>query len=100
VRVILEADGLPAMTDRTITDIDSYLQELGASRARGYAIDNGENEADGRCVAVPLPRAGLPCAISLSAPASRLPLDDVDAVAEALRKAAAQLADTFGGGAT
>jgi IclR family transcriptional regulator, acetate operon repressor len=99
VRAILEVEGMPAMTGATITDIDTYLQELGASRARGYALDNGENEADGRCVAVPLIGAGVPTAVSLSAPAARFPLDEVEQVAEALREVAAHLAAVFGDGA-
>ena len=98
VRAILETEGMAAMTDATITDIDSYLQELGASRARGYALDNGENEADGRCVAVPLLGTGVPTAISLSAPAARFPLRDVDEVAGALREVAGHLAGAFGDG--
>ena len=96
VRAILESDGMPAMTDATITDIDSYLQELGATRSRGYALDNGENEGGGRCVAVPLRGAGVPTAISLSAPAARFALDEVGQVAEALEKVAASLAASFG----
>jgi IclR family transcriptional regulator, acetate operon repressor len=99
VRAILEEEGMVAMTEATITDIDTYLQELGATRARGYALDNGENEADGRCVAVPLAGVQLPTAISLSAPASRFPLNDVDEVAEALNEVAAQLAGSVAGGA-
>ena len=96
VRAILEVEGMPAMTDATITDIDTYLQELGGSRAQGYALDNGENEGDGRCVAVPLIGTGVPTAVSLSAPAARFPLGDVEHVAGALREVAAQLAAAFG----
>lgn len=98
VRSILEHEGMPAKTDVTITDIDSFLQELGATRTRGYALDNGENEEDGRCVAVPLRDVGLPTAISLSAPASRFPMNAVEQVAEALRGAAAELSGTAAGG--
>ena len=96
VRTILESDGMPAMTDATITNIDAYLQELGAARSRGYALDNGENEGDGRCVAVPLPGAGVPTAISLSAPAARFSLGEVEEVADALKKVATSLAESFG----
>jgi IclR family transcriptional regulator, acetate operon repressor len=92
VRAILEAEGMPARTESTITDLDAYLQELGATRARGYALDDGENEADGRCVAVPLHGVGLPTALSLSAPAARLPLDAAEKVAAALREVAEELA--------
>ena len=99
VRTILEEAGMPALTAATITDIDTFLQELGATRVRGYALDNGENESDGRCIAVPLVCVGLPAALSLSAPAARFPLDDVEQVAEALAEVAAQLAESVGCGA-
>jgi IclR family transcriptional regulator, acetate operon repressor len=98
VRAILEAEGMPAKTAATVTDVDTYLQELGATRARGYALDDGENEPDGRCVAVPLEGTGLPTGISLSAPAARLSLDEAEEVARALQAAATRLAGTLGPG--
>lgn len=84
VEAILEADGMPKKTEATITDTQVYRQELERIREQGYAIDDGENEPDGRCVAVPFPGAGLPAAISLSAPASRLPIREIPRAAQAL----------------
>jgi IclR family transcriptional regulator, acetate operon repressor len=98
VRAILESDGMPARTEATITDIDTYFQELGATRASGYALDNGENEPDGRCLAVPLEGSGTLTAISLSAPAARFPLDEVEVVAEALKRSAKELVASLGAG--
>lgn len=92
VRAILEAEGMPVRTPRTITDVDSYLAEVELTRERGYALDNGENEPDGRCVAVPLFDSDFPVAVSLSAPASRFPLDEVEDVATELTKVAVRLA--------
>ena len=45
---------MPTLTTRTITDPEGFLAELEDVRSRGYAIDDGENEEGGRCVAVPL----------------------------------------------
>jgi IclR family acetate operon transcriptional repressor len=92
VRAILAAEGMPAATPRTITDPDAYLLELATVRRDGHAVDNGENELDGRCVAVPLTSLGLPAALSVSAPAARLPLRRVGEVAAALAHAVGQLA--------
>ena len=86
VRVILAAVGMPRLTERTITDPQRFLAELALVRERGYAVDNGESEIDGRCVAVPLDGGNLPTAISLSAPASRFALGRAEGVAEALRE--------------
>jgi IclR family acetate operon transcriptional repressor len=57
-------------------------------RRLGHAMDNGENEVDGRCLAVPIPQTRIPAALSLSAPASRFPLQDVERFAQALAAAA------------
>ena len=72
-------------------DLDSYFAELGRVRRRGYALDNGENEIDGRCVAVPVVGSNLPAAVSLSAPAARFPLNQVEEVAETLKQIVAAL---------
>lgn len=92
VRRILANEGMPQLTSRTITDTEVFLKELVVIRERGYAVDNGENEEDGRCVAVPIPDHRLGAAISLSAPQARFPFSGVDQVADALRRAAAELA--------
>jgi IclR family acetate operon transcriptional repressor len=49
VREIVARCGMPRRTPQTITDADSLLAELEAVRARGYAIDNVENEEGVRC---------------------------------------------------
>lgn len=88
---ILEEEGMPARTHRTITDLPTFFRELAACRRRGYALDDRENEVDGRCVAVPIEGAGVPAALSLSAPSARFPITEVAEVAEALAATAARL---------
>jgi IclR family acetate operon transcriptional repressor len=83
---------MPQLTSRTITDLGEFLAELAVIRERGYALDNGENEEDGRCVALSLPGGWLHAAVSLSAPAQRFSLNGVDTVVAALREVAAELA--------
>jgi IclR family acetate operon transcriptional repressor len=87
VRAILEAEGMPRLTPHTTTDEAAYLRELATTRERGYALDDGEHEIDGRSVAVPVVGSNLPAAISYSAPASRFPLDRAPQVAAVLREA-------------
>lgn len=101
IRDALQQSGMPRRTSNTITSLEQYLDELVRIRRIGYALDNGENEVDGRCVAVPILGTRLPAALSLSAPISRFPLQDVEKVADALRRAAdaiAARADTTAGG--
>jgi IclR family transcriptional regulator, acetate operon repressor len=79
------------VTPSTITDAEEYLRDLAGVRRRGFALDSGENEEGGGCVAVAIPGTEVPAAISLSAPAGRLSADRVEEVAAALRETAAQL---------
>jgi IclR family transcriptional regulator, acetate operon repressor len=94
IRGILDSEGMPARTSRTITDPDEFLASIHASRQAGYAIDDGENEADGRCVAVPIPGLPFPAALSLSAPATRFSEREAkaafDVLAEAVRRIAGE----------
>ncbi|WP_160148767.1 IclR family transcriptional regulator [Amycolatopsis alkalitolerans] len=53
-QAVLAETGLPARTARTRTDPDSLEAELAQVRARGYALDDEENEETVRCVAAPL----------------------------------------------
>lgn len=96
VRSILDADGLPAYTPSTITDVDTYLAELEIVRNKGYALDDGENEPDGRCVAVSLGDERFHGGLSLSAPAARLPMHSIDAVVTALTKISELLVSEMG----
>jgi len=66
--------GMPYLTTTTITTVEELLRELDGVRSRGYAFDLGENEAEVRCVAVPIFDAGghPVAALSVSGPATRL----------------------------
>ena len=92
VRAILEAEGMARLTPRTLTTLDAYLTELAATRERGYAVDDGEHEIDGRSVAVPVRSSNLPAALSYSAPATRFPVERAEEVAAVLREIAAEVA--------
>lgn len=92
IHMILEAEGMPALTDRTITEAQAFLVEVDRIRAAGYAIDDGENEPAGRCVAVPLIGVMPRSAISLSAPAARFSADDAREAAILLTSAADSIA--------
>lgn len=90
-RELLAETGLPKRTANTIGTVDAFLAELAKVRRVGYAVDDRENEADGRCVAVPLLGTHLPAAISLSGPSSRFTLQDIKKAAKTLLGVAAEL---------
>ena len=87
---LIGAAPLAARTAATITDRGALQAEIALTRARGYALDEGEMEAGVRCVAVGMPGA-IPMAVSVSGPAARMPDDLIATVVSALRAATAQL---------
>jgi IclR family acetate operon transcriptional repressor len=91
VRELLEQAGMPRRTADTITDIDDYMAELAKVRRMGYALDNRENEPDGRCVAVPILGTRLPAAVSVSAPEARFTMRDVEEAAQTLIGVASEI---------
>lgn len=93
VRSILEAAGMPRYTPQTIVSVEEYLAEMDRVRVKGYGVDDTENQADGRCIAVAIGGdLDVPAGVSVSAPASRLSRDDLGTVAKALRRAARDIA--------
>ncbi|WP_033442338.1 IclR family transcriptional regulator [Saccharothrix sp. NRRL B-16314] len=50
VRALVRRTGLPARTERTVTDAGALLAELAEVRKRGYAEDHEENETGVRAV--------------------------------------------------
>ena len=88
---LLRRTGMPRLTPYTITTPELFLQELQRVREAGYAIDDRENELEGRCVAVYVPGLNTPTAISLSGVASRLSMENAHEVANTLRIAAIEI---------
>lgn len=73
VQAVIDA-GLLARTPRTHTTAAALRADLAAIRARGYAVDDIENEPDIRCVAAPIfdHDGAVTSAVSVSAPAGRI----------------------------
>lgn len=97
LRAILSAEGMPQRTPRTITDSDLFMKEIEEVRRNGFALDDRENEEDGRCVAVPVLGIRVPAAVSLSAPAARFSEEAATRAARSLRKATQRIAREIGG---
>lgn len=71
---IVRAKGLPRRTQNSINDISRFKEHLQDVRAKGYAIDDEENEKGIRCVAAPIrsENGEVIAAISISGPSIRL----------------------------
>lgn len=77
---ILDENGLPPGTERTITDRAALEDHLDTVREQGYAIDDEERARGVRCVGAPLQdeAGGVLGAISVSGPAQRLHDDHIE----------------------
>jgi IclR family acetate operon transcriptional repressor len=70
---IVRSKGMPALTGRTITQEAALRNELERVRNQGWALDNMENEPDGRCIAAPVFDEGrVIAALSISGPLPRM----------------------------
>jgi IclR family transcriptional regulator, acetate operon repressor len=77
-------------TPNTLTTLDALLADLTASRERGYAVDDQENEVGINCVAIPIHLDGATAptgAVSVSALSFRTPLADLVAAVPAISDA-------------
>lgn len=83
VKRLVQVKGLPKLTPNSIATQAELLAELQRIRRQGYAVDNQENEMEGRCVAMPLSEAAL----SISGPVFRMDMKRVRAVLPLLRRA-------------
>jgi IclR family acetate operon transcriptional repressor len=91
-RALVARAGMPAQTANTITDPDELITALHAIRRDGYAIDEGEQEAGVRCVAVPVRAADVRMAVSVSGPDSRMTPELVARAVPLLSAASRELA--------
>jgi IclR family transcriptional regulator, KDG regulon repressor len=89
VQRLIRIQGLPRLTPRTLVSWQSLAKELERIRKQGYALDNEENEPDGRCLGAGIAEAGgrIAAAMSISAPAFRMDMARVRSLAGELRDA-------------
>ncbi len=97
-RMALLPDVLERRTPNTITEFPALFAELDLIAARGFAIDEIENEEGVRCIAAPIRDhlGSVIAAISVSAPAYRFTHDDVERLAPAVVRATTELSERLG----
>lgn len=86
------------ITNNTIVDLDTMLDELRLSKERGWAIDNEENEIGVRCVAVPILSSGnIPIAsISVAGSVFHITPDKYEYYAGVLKETASVISKQLG----
>ncbi|OXM51685.1 IclR family transcriptional regulator [Amycolatopsis alba] len=95
VTALLVRTGMPAYTEHTFTDQDALLRELARIAQQGYALDEAEQELGVRCVAVAVPGAPVPAAVSVSGPSGRLTMEAVERIAPVVQRIATSLGSTL-----
>lgn len=85
VRLVTQA-GFPAPTPSSVTSLSGVFAEVEKVRARGYSVDEQEQELGVRAFAMAVPGAPTPMAVGVSGPVSRLGADFADRVVPALRR--------------
>ncbi|MFI9456524.1 IclR family transcriptional regulator [Amycolatopsis sp. NPDC052450] len=95
VTALLARTGMPSYTEHTFTDQDALLRELAKIAQQGYALDEAEQELGVRCVAVAVPGAPVPAAVSVSGPSGRLTMEAVERIAPVVQRIANSLGSTL-----
>ncbi|MPZ89764.1 MAG: helix-turn-helix domain-containing protein [Nitriliruptorales bacterium] len=100
VTALYGGDGtLPVATHRSITSLDDLVKELERIRRRGHAVNDQESEDGVVSVAVAVQSPGTPalCALTVSAPASRMRAPRINEIARELRQTAEALSQVIAG---
>lgn len=87
--------GIPAPTPNSVSTLSGVFAEVEKVRARGYSIDDEEQEVGVRCYAMAVPGAPTPMAVGISGPVSRLSDDFVDRAIPALERATGIISDAL-----
>ncbi|MDQ4502430.1 IclR family transcriptional regulator [Sinomonas sp. ASV322] len=93
VRAIVGRQGMPTPTPYSIGNVETLLADLDKIRARGYSIDEQEQEIGVRCFSMAVPNAPTPTAISVSGPVSRVDEAFGERAVPLLREAAARISE-------
>jgi IclR family transcriptional regulator, KDG regulon repressor len=85
-------------TTHTIASHENLLAELAKTHKRGYAVEREENEAGAVCLGAPIfdQDSNVIAALSLSAPATRVPLSIESEVGEAVVSSAYDISARLG----
>lgn len=95
---IIERKGLPAHTEKTITDREVFLQELHTVGENGYALDLEENEIGITCIASPIfdHTGKVIAAVSISGPRMRMTDERLDNLKGKILEAGEQISARLG----
>ena len=95
---IIRMKGLPRFTEATLVTEPALGRELARVRQAGFAVDNRENELDGRCVSAPIRAASgqVIAALGISGPLPRMTVARLRSFSPGLIEACQKISKTLG----
>jgi IclR family KDG regulon transcriptional repressor len=93
VQRLLRLKGTPKLTADTITLKPAVLAEIRKVREQGWALDNQENELEGRCIGAGItgPGGRVVAALSISGPEFRMDMDRALSLVPGLKAACVEI---------
>jgi len=90
---LVKLKGLPKVTGETLTTKAALTAELQKVRQQGWALDNQENEMEGRCIGAPIlgPERKIVAALSISGPLFRMDLARARSLVPGLKAACEEI---------
>lgn len=94
---LAQLKGLPRLTPNTLVTAAAILKEIQRVRKQGYAIDDEENEKDGRCIAAPIMAADdrVSAALSISGPLYRMDMSRINSLVSPLQNACSAISNAI-----
>lgn len=98
VEEIIDRKGLPKHTEYTITDKETFFEELKKVKERGYALDLQENEYGITCIAAPIfdHIGNVVAAISISGPTMRMTEERLEQLRDRIIEAGKNISKRLG----
>ncbi|NLY74565.1 MAG: IclR family transcriptional regulator [Firmicutes bacterium] len=95
---ILKHKGMPRLTQYSITDVPTFLDELNKVRKQGFALDNEESEIGAKCIAAPVRdhKGRIIASLSISGPSSRLTPANMQNLISIVKRVAFKLSTALG----
>ncbi len=90
---LLRVKGTPKLTPHTLTTPEAVLAEISRVREQGFAMDDQENEIEGRCIGAPVfgQDGKVFAALSISGPVFRMDVERALSLVPALKAACEEL---------
>ena len=94
---LIRLKGLPRLTGNTITTKAGIVEEIQRVRKQGWALDNQENEIEGRCIGAPIlaPDNRVVAALSVSGPVFRMDMARAKSLVPQLRAFCAEISEAL-----